>query len=155
MKKVLILIISLLLIVPGMVSAQEKTKGQKPHYKTAIGVKYYPFAVSLKTMPNRKSAFEFLGYFKDGFRLTGLYELHGMLNSDGNLKWYAGLGAHLGIGNQDQGDDFKFGVDGIIGLDYKFLSLPLNLSLDWQPALGIGDDNSFTSWGGLSVRFAF
>jgi hypothetical protein len=136
------------------VTAQQK-KEPKPVYKTAIGFKFYPSAITLKTMTGKKSAFELLGYFRDGFRLTGLYEFHGAINTDGNLKWYIGFGGHLGLGRQDAGNDAKLGVDGVIGLDYKFLNLPLNLSLDWQPALGIGDNSAFTNWGGLGVRFAF
>jgi hypothetical protein len=134
---------------------QKKVKEPEPSYKTALGIKFYPTAISLKTMTGKKSAMEFLGYFKDGFRLTGLYEIHGMLSKKKNFKWYVGFGGHLGLGNQDNGNDAKLGADGVIGLDYKFLNLPLNLSLDWQPAFGIGDDKSFTNWGGIGVRFAF
>ena len=148
-------LISALLI---LLLSSEKTMAQKTgttEYQTAIGIKVFPFALSLKTKVGvrGKNSIEFLGYFKDGFRLTGLYEFGGKLNTDGNLKWYLGFGGHAGFSDKSHGGDVKLGADGIIGLDYKFKNLPLNLSLDWQPALGIGEDNSFTNWGGLGVRF--
>lgn len=137
------------------VSAQAK-KQPNPSYKTAIGAKIFPLALSIKSMSSRKSAFEFLGYFKDGFRITGLFERHGVINQEGNLKWYIGGGGHVGFSDKVHGNDAKLGVDGVIGLDYKFLNMPLNLSLDWQPSFGFGDKSSFTAnWGGIGVRYCF
>jgi hypothetical protein len=75
-----------------------------------------------------------LADFDDGFRLTALYELHGNLTATGNLKWYIGGGAHGGYYDKGEVDGMKFGIDAVAGLDYKFAHLPLNLSLDWQPA---------------------
>ena len=44
------------------------------------------------------NAGELIGYFyKDGFRLTGLYEIHGDINGAPGLKWYVGPGAHIGF----------------------------------------------------------
>jgi hypothetical protein len=50
------------------------------------------------------------------------------------LKWYIGPGAHVGLYKVLNDAKTYFGVDGVVGLDYKFANLPLNLSLDWQPA---------------------
>jgi hypothetical protein len=49
------------------------------------------------------------------------------------------------------------GIDGVVGLDYKFKKLPLNVSLDWQPSLElITPGAEFQAGrGGIAVRFAF
>ena len=51
---------------------------------------------------------------------------------------------------------FHFGIDGIIGVDYKIKGAPLNLSLDWNPSFEFGTNSAgFNSLGGLAIRFAF
>jgi hypothetical protein len=30
-----------------------------------------------------------------------------------------------------------FGAQGVVGLDYKFASIPINISLDWKPELNL------------------
>lgn len=127
-------------------------KSGNPDYQTALGIKFYPFGFSLRTRVAPKTKLEFLGYFSDGFRLTGLYEYFGALNEEKNLKFFIGGGAHLGFADKDHGGNANGGVDGIIGLDYKFMKLPIDISLDYQPAFGFGDESNFTSWGGLGVR---
>lgn len=138
--------------------AQDKSVRDKPTYKTAIGVKYAPFAVSLKLFSGKKNrAFEMLGDFDDGFRLTALYEFHGDLTASRNFKWYVGGGAHGGYYDKDAEEGIMFGIDAVAGLDYKFVKLPLNISLDWQPAFEfITPGTEFQAGrGGLAVRLAF
>jgi hypothetical protein len=63
-------------------------------YKTALGVKVYPGAITVKHFIKPGAAVEGLGYISsDGFRLTGLYELHNNLGDVPGLKWYVGGGA--------------------------------------------------------------
>ncbi len=133
-------------------------------YKTAIGVKVYPGAVSVKHFLNNNAAVEGLGYVTtDGFRLTGLYELHYDLGNVEGLKWYVGGGGHLGIWSDAWKNKYptrpgglSIGVDGILGLDYKIKGAPLNLSFDWQPSFNIIGYNYFEGgWGGLGVRYTF
>jgi hypothetical protein len=46
------------------------------------------------------------------------------------------------------------GAQGILGLDYKFATIPLNLSVDWKPELNFVQDFSFEPAAvGLSARF--
>ena len=133
-------------------------KAERPTYQTAIGVKAFPFGVDFKTFVGRRGrAIELIGYFNDGFRLTGLYEFHGKLNAPGNLKWYLGIGAHGGFYEKGEEDGIMAGFDGVIGLDYKFSKLPLNLALDWQPSLEtVTPDFEFQAGrGGLAIRLAF
>ena len=133
-------------------TAQNKTANSLS-YKTAIGVKVWNGAgVTLKTFLTEKDALEFIGFFNTyGTRITGLYEFHGNLNTEGNLKWYVGFGGHVGLYKPSI---TVIGVDGVIGIDYKFASAPINLALDWQPSLELKKDYGFNSnWGGFAIRF--
>jgi hypothetical protein len=132
------------------------------NYTTALGVKFLDGAgITLKHFVNDKAAIEGVGYFWNrGARITGLYELHFDIAGAQGLKWYIGPGAHIGFYNNKYGDKFgnrSFGgVDGVLGLDYKVKSAPLNFSLDWQPSFEFGEDRGFTgSWGGFAIRFTF
>jgi hypothetical protein len=130
---------------------------ERPTYRTAIGLKFAPFAVSFKSfVGQRNKAIELLGDFNNGFRLTGLYQLHGDLNGPRSLKWYVGIGAHGGYYDKNEVDGIMAGFDGVVGLDYKFHRLPLNLALDWQPSLELITPNSRFEGGrgGLAVRLA-
>ena len=80
------------------------------------------------------------------------------------LKWYVGPGAHIGIYNDQYrnryGDQYTggafIGIDGVLGLDYKFDKAPINLSLDWQPSIEFGTTNGFQpGWGGFGIRYTF
>jgi hypothetical protein len=144
-------------------------------YKTALGVKFWPGAVTVKHFVKNNRALEGLGYFwEHGFRFTGLYEFHGDINGAPGLKWYAGPGFHAGVynenwhrhhhnGNHDHDEEDNhfeegsgsFGLDGVIGLDYKFKGAPINMSLDLQPYIEFIDHPYMGLWGGLAVRFTF
>jgi hypothetical protein len=74
-----------------------------------------------------------------------------------------GAGAHIGFwnGRYNPWWDEKveshavFGIDGQIGLEYTFNEIPLNLSVDWKPAINLVGSSNF--WGdefGLSIRYA-
>ena len=127
-------------------------------YKTAVGVKFYPGAITVKHFVKETAALEGIAYFwNKGFRFTGLYELHYDLLQVEGLKWYVGPGAHIGFYNDKYYDgNTLFGIDGIIGVDYKIKGAPLNLSLDWNPSFEFGANSAgFNSFGGLAIRFAF
>ncbi|MES2430736.1 MAG: hypothetical protein V4556_07340 [Bacteroidota bacterium] len=156
MKKISTLIVALILVAT-VTNAQNKTANSLT-YKTAAGVKIWDGAgISLKTFIDGKNALEFIGFFNgNGTRITGLYEIHGDLNTESNLKWYIGPGAHVGF-YKFAGDTKAYvGIDGVLGIDYKFKNLPLNLSLDWQPSFEFGTGRGFAGdWGGLGVRYTF
>jgi hypothetical protein len=102
-----------------------------------------------------------IGYFWNrGFRITGLYEIHGNFNDAPGLRWYVGPGAHIGFydyyNRNNHIDGTYFGVDGVLGLDYKFNGAPINMSVDWQPSFEFGDYVGFVgSWGGIAIRYTF
>mgnify|MGYP006959305516 CR=1 FL=1 len=151
MKK---LILSVFLVTAFITASAQNSTAEGPDYKTAIGAKLWTGGgISVKTFIKDNNALEFIGYFdRYGTRITGLYEIHGNLSSEGALKWYVGPGAHVGL--------YKgitaVGIDGVVGIDYKFTNMPLNLALDWQPSfeLGSGTRNGFNAnWGGFAIRF--
>ncbi|MFO7823744.1 MAG: hypothetical protein R6V72_07370 [Cyclobacterium sp.] len=101
-----------------------------------------------------------------GLVITGLYEVHKNIREVRGLRWFYGGGAHIGSWNSgnppppwaDSGyrGSTIVGIDGIIGLDYKFEDAPINLSLDYKPAFNIINGGGF--WGdevALSIRFTF
>ena len=133
-------------------------------YKTALGVKVYPGAVTVKHFLKNNVAVEGLGYITtDGFRLTGLYELHYDLGNIEGLKWYVGGGGHIGIWSDTWKNNYPtrenglaIGMDGVLGLDYKIKGAPLNISFDWQPSFNLIGYSYFEGeWGGLGIRYTF
>lgn len=137
------------------------------NYQTALGVKFYPSSLSLKHFVNKNHAVEGLGYFWEyGTRITGLYEIHHDIAGAPGLKWYIGPGAHIGFWNTKWKDRYArnsgayFGVDGVLGLDYKINKAPINLSIDWQPSFTLGSTEysgyGFEGgWGGFAIRYTF
>ena len=125
-------------------------------YQTALGVKVWDGGgISLKHFTGGNNALEGIGYFwRQGFRITGLYEIHGPINGANGLQWYIGPGAHVGFYNSRYGNASFIGIDGVLGLDYKFNGAPINISLDWQPSFEFGDNRGFVgNWGGLGIRY--
>lgn len=157
-------------LVLGMLAMKQTGYGQAmgSSYKTALGVKFWPGAVTVKHFIATDKALEGLGYFwEHGFRFTGLYEFHGNINGAPGLKWYVGPGFHAGVYNEGwyyknnrdnyyyHDGDFSVGIDGVLGLDYKFKGAPINMSLDIQPYLEIPHHAYLDAWGGLAVRYTF
>ncbi len=127
-------------------------------YVNALGVKVWDGGgISFKHFFNDRHAGELIAYFwGHGIRITGLYEIHGDIEGASGLKWYIGPGAHVGFYNSKHGDGAFIGIDGVLGLDYKINSAPINISLDWQPSFEFGDGRGFVgSWGGLGIRYTF
>jgi hypothetical protein len=127
-------------------------------YKFGLGLRLSTAAptlsnsVSVKYFHQENRAIEGLVSFGGSrFGLGGLYEVHTPMGTPG-LKWYYGGGAYVGF----QSGDTYLGPTGVIGLDYKFPNVPVNLSLDWKPELDILPEINFVPDAfGLSVRFAF
>ena len=76
-----------------------------------------------------------------GINFTALVEIVNPLVDTPGLGWYYGGGAHLGFwddpGNAEKNTQLFIGVDGIVGMEYTFSDIPLNLSLDWKPMFNI------------------
>ena len=156
MRKALFLAIAVVFISIST-SAQSKSANSST-YRTALGVKVWDGGgISLKHFFNSQNAGELIGYFwRNGVRFTGLFEIHGDINGAEGLKWYIGPGAHIGIYGSKYGDGVFAGLDGVLGLDYKFSGAPINISIDWQPSFEFGAGRGFYgSWGGLGIRYTF
>lgn len=161
MKKTLIL----LCIVTFAIGKISYGQSMGSTYKTALGVKFYPAGISIKHFIQDNRALEGVGYFWDhGFRFTGLYEIHGDISGVEGLKWYVGPGAHIGAynggdfvrnGHLYHSGDISFGVDGVLGLDYKINKAPIELSLDIQPIFELLSHPYVDVWGGLGIRYTF
>lgn len=125
-------------------------------YQTAIGVKIWNGAgLTAKHFLKENAALEGIAYFwKEGIRISGLYEFHFPLGTEPGLQWYVGPGAHIGFYGSNYGNGTYIGLDGVIGIDYKIRNAPLNFSLDWQPTIEFGDGRGFYGgWGGLGIRY--
>jgi len=89
----------------------------RPTYKTAIGLRPYPFGINVKTnLDTRRAALEFIAYIKDGFTVLGLYEWHFDLNQTRNLRFYLGGGGLAGFMNEQSGGGAILGVSGCLVL---------------------------------------
>jgi hypothetical protein len=156
MRKVIIM--TAVLFFMAVEGQAQSSSTNSSTYRTALGVKIWDGGgISFKHFLTDRNAVEFIGYFWNrGFRLTGLYEIHGPINDAPGLQWYIGPGAHIGFYNTKYGDGAFAGVDGVLGLDYKFNGAPINISLDWQPSIEFGEGHGFYGgWGGLGIRYTF
>ncbi|MBS1930345.1 MAG: hypothetical protein JST72_04600 [Bacteroidetes bacterium] len=137
-------------------------------YKTGLGVRLSSSgamvnnSISIKHFISEKTAIEGLFSFGDPLALGALFEIHNPIAGTGGVNWYYGGGGYLAFiktYNPNKGKNetnTNFGAQGIIGLDYKFANLPLNLSLDWKPELNLVSDINFEpSAIGFSARFTF
>lgn len=135
-------------------------------YQTGIGIRGGATSgLSAKHFIGESAAVEgILGLQFDGFKITGLYELHSGAFDQKNLFWYYGIGAHVGIYNDgydppysdyDYGADPVFGIDGVLGLEYKIEEIPITFSLDIKPFLEFTDPDFYLFDAGLSVRYTF
>jgi len=151
----------LFLIVSSLFTLKSSAQSMGSSYQTALGVKFWPGTISIKHFTSDNTALEGMASFWNGFRFTGLYEIHGDINDVAGLKWYVGPGAHLGWYNGTHyhdhyygNGDLSIGVDGVLGLDYKFNGAPINVSLDVQPYLEL--NHVYVGvWGGLGIRYTF
>ena len=160
MKKLVSVLVVLLMVGAACsVSAQD--------YKTALGVRLSSSpaivnnSISIKHFVTEKAAIEGLFSFGDPLAIGALLEIHEPLGTPG-LQWYYGGGAYLGFVksynvNTDKNEtNTNFGAQGVLGLDYKFANVPVNLSIDWKPELNLVTDINFEPAAvGLTARFTF
>ena len=167
MKKIFFAIMVIMIVSMGHAAAQ---KNDSQEYTNAVGVKFYPGALTIKHNFNHMIGVEGITYIYDNasVRLTGLLEFNFDIEPVPGLKWFVGPGAHVSfIRYQSQATTFA-GIDGILGVDYKFYGVPVNISFDWQPSFEFGveptyanqhhikDGPGFTgSWAGVGVRYTF
>ena len=147
-----ILFIALLL---GMYCShvRAQTKGN-PQLGLRAGL---PFGATIRYFFDDANAVEGIaGFYSKTYTVTGLYEHHFDLSAltTHGFAWFIGGGGHMGTRTTEGNTKFIAGVDGIAGIDYTFPAFPLNLSLDWKPAIHFNTDDDLTDFA-ISVRYTF
>lgn len=148
MKKLVCLIAAAIMVfTAAKVSAQS--------YNWAVGARVGTTmsGFSVKHNFNASNAIEGLlsAPYKNGFIVTALYERN-IPVIDNGFNFYYGAGAHTGSYRHD----FVLGIDGIVGLEYKFPTVPLVLSIDYKPAFDIVENTHFRMGDfGLGIKIAF
>ncbi len=136
-------------------------------YNSAIGLRLgAPISLSYKNFISDQGAIEVFAGFRSyavgysWFNIGGVYQHHWAISGVEGLSWYAGGGVSAFFWNYKDnfpGSDANtsFGILGALGLDYKFESAPVNLSLDWLPTFFVnGYGSGFGGgYGALSVRY--
>ncbi|MFM2000051.1 MAG: hypothetical protein RL204_1998 [Bacteroidota bacterium] len=157
MKYISILLIALALGASSINAKAQDLIGIRGGWYSGITYQHYM---------GSNNSLEFIGQFtRGGSNFTGLYEIHSDIPDVDGLKFYYGGGAHLGFYQKDRhnlfGDRYNgngavMGIDGIIGIEYFFKPIPLQLSLDYKPALNIGGGDIWLfSDLALAVRVVF
>jgi hypothetical protein len=141
------------LLIIALLSCAAKVSAQD--YRFALGLRLSNStptlnnSVSGKYFVTDKSAVEGLIAFGSRFGIGALLEIHKPFEVEG-LTWFYGGGAYVGFEDKNA----FVGPTGIVGLDYKFKTVPINLSLDWKPELDIVPAVNFVPDAfALSVRF--
>ncbi len=155
MKRTILILFSAF-IIGSALNAQD--------YKTSLGLRAgFPYGVTVKHFLNETNALEgILASSWGGFVVTGLYENEHWTGQYPGLNWFWGFGAHIGFwdNNNNYIDDpdvgSVLGADFILGMEYTFDEIPLNLSLDVMPSVNL---IGYQGWGGihggLSIRYVF
>ncbi|MEP7108930.1 MAG: hypothetical protein ABI760_13135 [Ferruginibacter sp.] len=149
MKKTLLLV-SIITFFSFSIKAQE--------YKTAVGIRLGPNSpaispgFTIKHFLDEQHAVEGIVAVNSGIGFCALYEWHFPVTSVEHLHWFAGAGAYAAY----RSNTSFIGGAGIVGVDYKFPDIPLNISIDWKPELNIIESVGFEASGvGFSARFTF
>ena len=139
-----ILIIILLLIGSQIISAQE--------YKNSVGLRFgQNSGFAYKTFTEENVACEGLISFRNkGIQITAMIEKYYPVsfNAFNNLFMYYGYGLHVGYIKNYENQNFVnlfeehdsklktypiIGVDGIIGIEYRFFKFPFSAALEYKP----------------------
>lgn len=133
-------------------------KAQQAAGQLEAGVRVgLPLGVTGRYFFTEHSAAEgIVGLYNKTASLTALYQYHWDLSelTAPGVGWYAGGGAHLGTRRIDGSSEFLAGIDAIAGVNYVFEKIPLNLSLDWKPAIHFTTASELAEFG-ISARYVF
>ena len=163
MKKSLVIATLFSLLTAFSLQAQtyDKSVGLRAGWGVGATFKYFLNEGSaVEAIVNLRSA-GYLGFASSrSIAISGLYQIHKPLEDvTEGLQWYVGGGGLVGFSTSralgTRSSSASFGILGVIGLDYAFEDLPLNLSLDWMPGI-IFNGGGFTgTTGGLAIRYIF
>lgn len=150
---------------------------QAQYYRSSSGLRLgYTSGITFKRFVNKQQAIEVMLSGRDsGLQITGLYHFNRPLINplSDNLYLFYGVGMHLGYErhtvnrpgsvSRDRFSDgkasfFAMGVDTNIGVEYRWLVIPLTLSLDFKPFLNVVGFRTtrFRFWDfAFSVKYVF
>lgn len=146
-------LLSTLLLVALSAGLSQQAAAQE--YQTAVGIRAgLGSGLSMKHFITRYTAIEGIIESRyDGINAVVLHEWQQAKLGEYGVEWYYGAGAHIGAWNGGPqqpwfNEDYNrvhhvFGLDGVIGMEYTFKEIPLNLSLDWRPAFNITEHTGF------------
>lgn len=149
-------------------------RAQSAGYHTGIGLRFgSDLGFTVKTQAGKGYFEGIVGTGYRAFMVTGLYEVYFPAFQRNDFHWFVGGGAHFGFfdrwygyGYYDRHGHYRydyaygygeptFGIDGIAGLEYKFPSVPIAMSLDIKPFINLYRyDYGFVE-GAFSIRYAF
>jgi hypothetical protein len=137
-------------------------------YQTALGVRLGGLSngITLKHFIKPNSALEGIASIGNRtFIVTGLYELHSSVDNSKLFKFYYGAGAHIGFfqdggyynyyNNNYYSNQAVIGIDGILGLEYKFYAAPINIGMDFKPFMDFNNGSNAYFDGAISLRYTF
>lgn len=162
-RKLIALLVAIIFVGIGR---QQAVAQESSTYERAIGGRFgVANGITYKHFLNESHAIDGIVNFQGNrsfriFKLMGLYEIHQPINFidvDG-MQWYYGFGGGLGSYRYKDTDEsgLAWSFDGVIGIDYKIPTAPINLSLDWKPTMELTPESGVRFDGiGLSIRFVF
>lgn len=158
MKKVLLLAICLVVSSLSVFSQKARTP-----YSSAIGLRAgladEHIGLTYKHYNNGFISYEIMGlvdYNFNGGEVYGFLQYNGVLpDVPSSFRYVLGGGAHVG----GWSSGLALGLDGMLGVEYTFTEIPVNLGFDWHPLLNLYDPTfkAVHMWPkkfGLSVRYA-
>lgn len=149
-----------------LLAGEASGQGYSTSGGTSAGLRLGPDAGITIKHHTGKAAIEGILHVNNWFQgFTGLYHFfHQPVGADlRGLDWYAAFGGHIWSYRRDYDNrpgwipnnaNTGFGVDFALGMQYNFPSAPINLALDWKPAINlVGGSGWAYSSVGLSVRY--
>lgn len=165
----------------GSNRGSSSSSGGSVDYNTGIGVRFGGWETGLTVKHFMKDGAAIEGILSSGWnyrgtRITGLYEWQKSISGVNGLYWFIGVGAHLGLYSERYwyaGDckdgmyEYKgkwyrcdgtravIGIDGIIGLEYRFPQIPFTIGVDLKPSIDLFGWGQHFGDGAFTVRYVF
>lgn len=158
MKKIAIVIVAALLAIPSISEAQRGDHSIGLRFGGGIG---HDEEITFQTPfnSNRGELDLGLGGRKNYsyWKLTGIYQW--VMPIESGFFWYLGVGPGLGSWSHDDSDDSGIYLTAALnaGIEYNFLEVPLQISIDTRPELSLSDtpDDAFGFGLSLALRYRF
>ena len=156
MKKIVILIVSIVLVFPVLGSAQRGNNALGLRFGGGIG---HDAEISFQTPFDANRAELDLGFGGRGdlnyWKLTGIYQW--VMPIESGFYWYLGVGPGLGSWSEDHSDDSGIYLTAALnaGVEYYFSEIPLQISIDTRPELSLTDTPEDAFGFGLAIAFRY